>query len=77
LVSCALGGRPLKAAELIAHDARDAIRRCLLHVCWIGRGNTARAASVLRGMTMTILALSAVAAALPGLLIWILDAVKR
>ncbi|HET9737520.1 MAG TPA: hypothetical protein VFP78_05315 [Solirubrobacteraceae bacterium] len=31
----------------------------------------------LHGMTMTILALSAVAAALPGLLIWILDAVKR
>jgi hypothetical protein len=46
-------------------------------VCWIGRGNTARAAGVLEGMTMTILALSAVAAALPGLLIWILDAVKR
>jgi hypothetical protein len=46
-------------------------------VCWIGRRNTARAAGVLQGMTMTILALSAVAAALPGLLIWILDAVRR
>jgi hypothetical protein len=46
-------------------------------MCWIGRGNTARAAGVLQDMTMTILALSAIAAALPGLLIWILDAVKR
>ena len=30
-----------------------------------------------QGMTMTILTLAAVGAALPGLLIWILDAVRR
>jgi hypothetical protein len=45
-------------------------------MCWIV-GEYSRTEGVLGGMTMTILALSAVVAALPGLLIWMLDAVKR